>query len=81
LDQFSSGYAGQKVGAGEYELFYTLDTKQVVSRAENEFLTPGMSITMAIIVGQYDVGRLDRCPRPGCQSDKIVRKESGELTW
>ena len=71
----------KKVSAGEYELFNTLDSSQVISRAENEALTPGLNITMGILVAQYPSWSLDRCVRRGCKSDKFTSNESGGKIW
>src|SRR2546421_68394 len=67
--QFSTGPGQEMVFAGEYELF---DNDTVLSQDDfkNAPLLPGMSITMAIVVGQY--GELARCPRPGCKSLSFV---------
>ena len=40
-----------------------------------------MSITMAIIVGQYGEKSLARCPRIGCSSVRAVSSESWGMTW
>ncbi len=53
----------------------------LISRSTNDILTPGLSITMAIIYGQYDTGRLNRCPRLDCRSTKVARHDSGGLIW
>ena len=81
MAQFDNGPGYKKICAGEYELFNTLDSSQIISRAESEALTPGLSITMAIIVGQYHYGNFNRCPRPGCKSDSFTSNESGGKTW
>lgn len=77
MAQFDNGPGYKKICAGEYELFNTLDCSQIISRAENEVLTPGLSITMAIIIGRYHSAKSDRCPRPGCKSEEFASKESG----
>ncbi|KAH7140947.1 hypothetical protein EDB81DRAFT_67959 [Dactylonectria macrodidyma] len=38
---------------------------------------PGMSITMTLVLGRYGSSTLDRCPRVGCLSFKVVNGESG----
>ncbi|KAK3178011.1 hypothetical protein OEA41_000143 [Lepraria neglecta] len=53
LDQFQDGLGHQKVRAGEYELFKSLDSSQIVDRSVEEPLTPGLAITMAIIFGHH----------------------------
>src|SRR5450432_2535719 len=75
------GPGSDKVASGEYELFNTLDNSRILSRSEFEGLTPGMSITMAIIVGQYGERSLDQCPRIGCKSIRIVPNGAGGRTW
>lgn len=81
MAQFENGPGYKKIYAGEYELFNTLDSSQIISRAESEVLTPGMSITMAIIVGRYHSADFNRCPRPGCKSEKFNNNEPGGRTW
>lgn len=81
MAQFGNGPGYKKICAGEYELFNSLDSSHVISRAENEVLTPGLNITMAIIVGQYQSGTSNRCPRPGCKSDNLTSTESGGKAW
>lgn len=81
LDQFHTGPGSKKVAAGEYELFNTSDSTQIISGSEFEGLTPGMSITMAIVVGSYHGASLERCPRPGCKSVKFMSSEAGGKIW
>lgn len=71
----------QKICAGEYELSNTFDSSQIVSRTNSEVLTPGLSVTMAIIIAKYDFENSNRCPRPGCKSTDFVSKESGGKMW
>lgn len=80
-DQFSKGPGANKVFAGEYELFNTLDCSQLLSKSELEVLLPGMRIKMAIIVGQYGERSLERCPRVGCRSAKTTANEAGDRIW
>ncbi len=80
IAQFKNGPGYRKICAGEYELFNTLDSSQIISPTENEVLTPGLSITMAIIVGKY-TSHSDRCPKPGCKSDEFVSDQSGRKMW
>lgn len=81
LEQFKAGPGCKKICAGEYELFNTFDSTQIICGSEFQGLTPGMSITMAIVVGLYDGGSLERCPRPGCKSVKFTPSEAGGKTW
>ena len=75
------GPGSAKVTAGEYELFNTFDRSQIISQSDFEDLTPGASITMAIIIGQCGKGPVERCPKPGCQSSKLVPDEAGGQKW
>ena len=70
-----------KICTGEYELFNTFDSSQIISRAECEVLTPGLSITMAMVVGKYDSIDSDRCPRAGCKSKDFIIKEGDTKMW
>lgn len=81
LEQFQDGLGHQKVRAGEYELFNSLDSSQIVDRSVEEPLTPGLAITMAIIIGLYESGPLNRCPRPECRSTNVTQKEAGGIIW
>ena len=81
IAQFDNGPMHKKICAGEYELFNTFDSSQIVSRANSEVLTPGLSVTMAIIIGKYDSKNTNRCPRLGCKSTKFISKESGGKMW
>ena len=81
IAQFENGPMHKKICAGEYELFNTFDSSQIVSRIDSEALTPGLSVTMAIIIGMYDSMNTKRCPRPGCKSTDFISKESGGKMW
>ena len=81
ITQFENGPMHEMICAGEYELFNTLDSSQIVSRANSEVLTPGLSVTMAIIIANCDSENSDRCPRLGCKSTLFISKESGGKMW
>ena len=81
IAQFENGPIHREICAGEYELFNTFDSSQIVSRANSEVLTPGISVTMAIVIRKFDSENGDSCPRLGCMSTKFVSKESGGKTW
>lgn len=66
--------------AGEYELFNTSDTAQILSESEVQGLVPGMKITMAFIIGRYQGPALDACPRPACRSRKFTKVSAGGQT-
>jgi hypothetical protein len=80
-DQFRVGPGSEKVSSGEYELFNTFDASQTLSKSTFDTLTPGMSITMAIIIGKYGEPCLNKCPRVGCNSTRIVTNQAGGLIW
>lgn len=75
--RFSSGPGHKKVHAGEYEIFNTSDTTQLLSEPGSQSLIPGMKITMAFVIGRYQHRTLEECPRPGCKSRKFARKSTG----
>ena len=81
ISQFENGPIHREICAGEYELFNTFNSSQIVSRANNEVLTPGLSVTMALIIRNSDSKSIDRCPRLGCESTKFFSKESGGKMW
>jgi hypothetical protein len=78
IAQFSTGPGQEKVFSGEYELFKD-DTVLSQDDFRNTPLLPGMSITMAIVIGQY--GELARCPRPDCKSFCFVASPKGGKIW
>ena len=80
-DQFFEGLGHQKVAAGEYELFNSFDSSKAISLSEDQSLTPGMAITMAVVYGYYESGPLSRCPRPDCRSSRVVLNEAGGMSW
>lgn len=81
MDHFSTGPGSDKVKAEEYLLFNSLDSSQIVLQARTEGLMPGMSITMAFIIGRHGPNTLGNCPRAGCVSKKIKTSEAGGKFW
>ncbi|KAF2835247.1 hypothetical protein M501DRAFT_942486 [Patellaria atrata CBS 101060] len=82
VEQFRNGPGYEKVLAGEFELFNSMDSTQDISGHEDsETLIPGMRITMAIIIGQYDWRGSNRCPRPGCKSTTFEPHKGGGSSW
>ncbi|EEU37031.1 uncharacterized protein NECHADRAFT_86719 [Fusarium vanettenii 77-13-4] len=77
LDHFSTGPGSGKVKAEEYLLFNSLDSSQILLQARTESLMPGMSITMAFIIGRHGPTTLGNCPRAGCVSSKIETSDAG----
>ena len=80
-DQFRDGLGHQKVSAGEYELFNSFDSSKAVALSEDQTLTPGMAITMAIVIGQYESGPLSHCLRPDCRSTRVTPNDAGGISW
>ncbi|KAJ3543170.1 hypothetical protein NM208_g3725 [Fusarium decemcellulare] len=81
VDQFSTGPGSDKVKAKEYLLFNSLDSSQILLEPHTKALTPGMSITMAVIIGRYGSTPLDNCPRIGCVSRQIEASKAGGKFW
>lgn len=81
LDQFRDGIGYQKVSTGNYELFNSLDSSQIVTLSEDECLTPGLAITMAMIVFQFGFAISKRCPKRDCRSSKVAPNDAGGMTW
>ena len=75
--RFSSGPGHKQVLAGEYEIFNTSDTTQLLSKLDFQSLIPGMRITMAFVICRNQHRTLEECPRPGCKARKFVRKSAG----
>ncbi|OCK74274.1 hypothetical protein K432DRAFT_430119 [Lepidopterella palustris CBS 459.81] len=77
---FSTGSGHAKVAAGEYELFDPLNRSEVISKSNFTGLRPGMSLTMAFIIGRYShaLGGFERCPRPSCQSSAFTSSDGGK---
>ena len=73
--RFRNGPGSEKVPANEYEIFNASDTSQTLCEPSFCGLIPGMKLTMAFIIGRYDTGPLEQCPRPGCRS-RIFDKEN-----
>lgn len=78
--QFSESLARQKVSSGEYELFNSLDSAQILAHPEDQ-LRPGTSITMAMVIGHYGPVSLKWCPRPGCRSPNVQEVKAGGIEW
>ncbi|KAF2655323.1 hypothetical protein K491DRAFT_433694 [Lophiostoma macrostomum CBS 122681] len=76
---FAEGPGHQKIAAGEYELFDPLNRNEVISPLSFEGLRPGMSLTLAFVIGKYHdaIERTGRCPRPGCRSQSIRTQDDG----
>lgn len=79
--QFKQGPGSNKVLSGEYELFHTNNSAEIISQSNFESFTPGTSITMAIVIGQYEGGSLTRCPRPGCPAKESASLQAGGTLW
>ncbi|OCL02273.1 hypothetical protein AOQ84DRAFT_305017 [Glonium stellatum] len=76
--RFKVGPGSQDVKVGNYELFKTQKSEEVVTA--NTRLFPGTSITMAIIVAR-PVRTGEHCPMPQCASDQILPTTSGGRFW
>lgn len=76
-----SGYG--KVLAEEYELFDSDNNALPITEANNESIASHNGITMAFIVGQYQISpsQFDRCPRQGCRSASLSQPDAGGKLW
>lgn len=81
LDQFKIGPGHDKVACGEYELFNSIDARKPLSESEPGMLIPGMSITMAFVIGLYEQQAVKKCPRPGCQTREFSTLATGGRRW
>jgi len=80
-DQFYYGPGNEKVSAGEYEIFNTKDSSQLITQRNFSLLRPGSAITMAMVIGSYEEGVKDQCPKPGCKSKMYTKSNAGGLIW
>lgn len=80
-DRFSSGPGSEKILAGEYELFLTRDSSELLTERTTSLLQPGSAITMAVVIGMYENVPQDRCPRTGCLSSKLSKHTAGGWVW
>lgn len=80
-DQFCCGPGNEKILAGEYEIFNTEDSSQLITQQNFSLLRPGSGITMAMVIGKYEEGAKDQCPKPGCKSKIYTKSNAGGLIW
>jgi hypothetical protein len=80
---FDNGLGQKKIAAGEYELFGPLNRQEVISGPSFDGLRPGMSLTLAFVIGKYQNAKEDsrRCPRPGCHSQSLRAPHAGVKEW
>ena len=73
----------EKVAAGDYEIFDTVDPQRTITKEIYSTLAPGHAITMAVIVGRYSspFSIQSICPRPDCNSRSIQPHRHGDLCW
>jgi hypothetical protein len=76
--RFLEGPGSSEVEAGNYELFNTKNSRQVISA--NARLLPGANITMAILVSRAElVG--EECPMLRCRSTRTTAAPGGGRLW
>ena len=81
-DRFKQSPGRGKVLSGEYELFNALDCDQTFDKSECTQLRPGMSLKMAMAIGQHKrYYELKHCPRPGCLSLELRSSPGGGRIW
>lgn len=76
--QHGKGCGSLDVEAGNYELFRTTNSSQVIT--ERSRLVPGDAITMAILVRRPILAD-EACPMPRCGSNRTYRGPGGGRTW
>jgi hypothetical protein len=76
--RFSDGPGSPEVKLGNYELFKTKDSKQVLSSSTR--LLPGTNITMAILIGKSHHTD-NSCPLPLCGSSQSTPAPGGGMLW
>ena len=76
--RFREGEASRHVKAGNYELFKTRSSEEVIK--SNSRLFPGMEITMAIILTRL-VSSDEVCPMPRCRSSRTMIVPGGGRNW
>lgn len=76
--QFSEMPGYRQVLLGNYELFKTRDSQQVISATT--YLRPGTAITMAILLNTPITGT-ERCPIPECGSTQCENGQNGGRIW
>lgn len=82
--KFKEGPGQEKVHSGDFELFNSFDSSQVInaSTVDSTGLIPGMRVTMAMVVGQYEaIATNTRCARTGCKSQRFRIAEQGGQVW
>lgn len=80
-NQFCRGPGNKKVFAGEYEIFKTDDSSQLITQRNFSLLRPGTAITMAMVIGRYEGGLKDQCPKPDCKSKMFTKSNAGGLMY
>jgi hypothetical protein len=76
--RFLDGPGSLEVKVGNYELFKTTDSKQVLSSSTR--MLPGTNITMAILIGKPQHTD-NACPIPLCGSSQSTAAPGGGMLW
>jgi hypothetical protein len=76
--QFREGEASEDVKAGNYELFKSKNSSEVLPAGARLF--PGIKITMAIIVAMSSP-IVEVCPMPLCKSVEMIPALGGARIW
>ena len=76
--RFEVGPLSKDVRVGNYELFKTLNGKDVIT-ADTRLL-PGTAITMALLMRE-DFTQAGCCPMPRCRSDRSLPVPGGGRLW
>lgn len=77
--RFKVGPGHSQVAAGDYEVFNTKNSKQIIDLTSRIALLPGQNITMAILIGKSSASD-QICHIPRCHSEKTrVVAEGGRF--
>ena len=78
--RFKEGPGKKEVKAGNYEIFNTKDSKQLLTATADSKLLPGISVSMAVVLEQIFVDG-DECPMPYCTSRTFTEALGGWKNW
>lgn len=78
--RFDQGPGSRDVKLGNYELFPSQNSGQSISATT--FLRPGIKITMAILLDQFNSNASgESCPMPSCRSPQTTKVLGGGRIW
>jgi len=78
--RFQEGPGRHEVITGAYEFSDSKNSKRLITSDNSYSLSPGMSITMAIII-KKPFGEDEKCPMPDCTSESYTDVPGGGRQW